>query len=476
MKFDDNTKVQAVKTYLSGGTLEKIALNFKIHRNTLWRWVKRYRDGGIEKLLRDRLSKKHWRRSPAMLEDKVVALKELTPSLTVRKAQNILKHEGIEISIKGIWNIWKRYGLSGFVKTRFSTSYQEYLSSPEFFSRMVQRIKQLIDEKKIEQAAKVVNDLPIFPQAEILKEIPEHLLSLRRQVDRLGTMFGAIPLSAYQKKAEVLRRELKREKMYYSALRAGIEEGYALMWLGKPGQLLKLTNELKTRAKGLRDPGLNFAFSLFEGHALGSFLKIKEALKCAKKCKVILKNLSNSYVLMGELSGLYSVLGHYREAIYWATEALKDTIGDHRKHICASLVGYLTTSGDHLLAIKILKEGKSEEWDYRSRALLCEAFISLNKGDFQEASSLALEALEQSKKEEIKRYFHLATFILACSHAASGEKKSATAILRKYNSLLKKYRLEKEYLLRKMKTYSNDINLIASKTNIPNNEIVSIIG
>jgi len=34
---------------------------------------------------------------------------------------------------------------------------------------------------------------------------------------------------------------------------------------------------------------------------------------------------------------------------------------------------------------------------------------------------------------------------------------------------------KKEYLLRKMKTYSNDINLIASKTNIPNNEIVSII-
>jgi tetratricopeptide (TPR) repeat protein len=153
---------------------------------------------------------------------------------------------------------------------------------------------------------------------------------------------------------------------------------------------------------------------------------------------------------MGELTGLYSVLGHYREAISWATKALKGANPDYRKHLLASLAGFLTTAGDYRAALKVLREGRPKEWDYHSRASLFKAFAYLDQGNFQKASAFAVQALLQSKKEEIRRFLHLATFILACCHAAMGEKKKAEVLLRKYNSLLKKYRLEKEYLLRRI--------------------------
>jgi tetratricopeptide (TPR) repeat protein len=169
---------------------------------------------------------------------------------------------------------------------------------------------------------------------------------------------------------------------------------------------------------------------------------------------------------MGELTGLYSVLGHYREAICWATKALKGANRSYRKHLLASLAGFLTTAGDYRAALKVLKEGRPKEWDYHSRASLFRAFAYLDQGDFQKASAFAVQALLQSKKEEIRRFFHLATFILACCHAAMGEKKKAEVLLRKYNSLLKKYGLEKEYLLRKI--LLGDTNLPKKALLVPN--------
>ncbi|HEX7320201.1 MAG TPA: hypothetical protein VF399_07590 [bacterium] len=465
MTPDEKRKIEAVESYLSEGTLEEKASIYKIHRNTLWRWVKRYHADGFKNSLTRQFSMRHWQRTAANVEDRIVTLKEFNPSLTVRKAQMILKKTGIRISLKGIWNIWKRFGYCGFMRNRFTPSYRDYVSASSISKELLCKITALVEEGRVEEAAALINRLPVYMDMETLRKIPESFLSVRRKVERLGAEFGIIPLPQLRHKAKVLREQLEKRKMWYSALRATVDEGYALMWMGRPKELLRLVVKLKKKKEGLRDPGLRFAILLLEGHAYGSLLQIPRALQCARECKRIIQSLGNSYVLMGELSGFYSVIGYYREAIFWAKKALEGIGGDYRKHLCASLVGYLTTSGDYRSATGILKEGKSEEWDYSSRALLCEAFISLNKGDFQEASSLAVKALEQSIKEGIKRYFHLTTFILACCHASAGEKEAARVLLRRYNPLLKKYHLEKEYFLRRI--LLGDFNLSNNALLVP---------
>jgi len=443
-------RVKAVKEYFASGSLEDIAISNNIHPKTLRRWVKWYKEGGKDNLNRKGTFRRHPRMFDTSIEKRIMLLKERKPSITISRAKKSLEREGIKVSRKGIWNVWRRYGLTGFVKERYSTSYREYLATVSVSQATIDWIKEMIGEKKVTEAAKVINSLPVFPYPEIIKEIPEHLLSIKRQVDRLETEFGKIPLSFYREKAKILRQKLEEKKMYYSSLRAGLEECYALMWLGEPIELLKLANAFKKRVKGLRDSGLRFAILLFEGHGLGSLLRIQGALKCADKCKVIIRHLHNPHFFMGELAGLYSILGYFRDAIYWTSKALEEAAGGYRKHLYASLAGFLTTSGEYSTALKILKEGKPKEWDYRSRAILIEAFAFLDKGKFQEASSLSVKALDRSKKEEIKRFLHLATLILACSHAAAGKKKEAKNLLRKYNPLLNKHHLEKEYLLRKI--------------------------
>lgn len=466
MKLTNKARVEAVKTYLKGNSLEKAAAEYRVHRNTVWRWVKKYKETGIDHLILDSVSARHWRRKPQSFEEKIVALKEKIPCLTVGRAQKVLIKQGHKISPKCIWSIWQRFGLTGFRKKNFSVSYREYTYVPANKAPLILHIKHMIEKGRIKQAAALANSIPVFPDTTILNHIPEQMLSLRRRLDRLSGEFGSIPLSEYRKKAKDLREDLEKQNMFYSSIRAGIDEGYALMWLGQPEKLNELVTVLKTRTRCLRDPGLCFALLLFEGHVHASFLKIPEALTCANRCKTIIRKLANPEIFMGELASLYSLLGYYKEAIFWTKKALVNAESDFRIHLLASLVGFLTTSGDFQHALQLLKTTSDEQWNYHSRVLLIRAFAHLNKGNFQEASSLSTRALLHAKKEEIRRFFHLATFILACCHAAFGEDKEARTILNKYIPFLKKYRLEKEFLLRKILLADTDIP--AGALDVPN--------
>ncbi len=457
MKLTNKTRIEAVKTYFKGNSLKKTAAEYKVHYNTLWRWVRKYKETGIDHLILDSVSARHWRRKPQSLEEKIVALKEKTPCLTIERAHRVLTKQGYKISPKCIWSIWQRFGLTGFRKKNFSVSYREYMYAPAYKTPLILHIKHLIEKGRIKQAAALANSMPVFLDTAILKHIPEKMLSVRRKLDRLTGEFGSIPLSQYRKKAKDLRTDLEKQNMFYSSIRAGIDEGYALMWLGQPEKLNELVTILKTRTRGLRDPGLCFALLLFEGHVHASFLKIPEALTCANRCKTIIRKLTNPESFMGGLASFYSLLGYYKEAIFWTKKALGKAESHLRIHLLASLIGFLTTSGDFQHALKLLKTTSREQWNYHSRVLLIRAFAHLNKGNFQEASSLSTRALLHAKKEEIRRFFHLATFILACCHAAFGEDKEARTILKKYIPFLKKYRLEKEFLLRKILLADTDI-------------------
>lgn len=403
-------------------------------------------------MTRKRRYKRPWNRFPLALEEKVVALKEKNPSLTVSNACQILEKNRVKISRKGVWNVWQRYGFVAFIKDKIGevTDCRKYQSISPEVKENVGQIKALLNNGKIEEAVNTLNLLPVCPEDSILTAVPKYNLSLRRQSDLLMLESGKISLKHYHKMATNLRAKLERKRMYYTSLRIGAEEGAALTYLEKPKELLKLTTQLRTRMQGLRDPWLRFTFSLLEGYGLASLLEIGAALKCVSECKIIIRNLPNAHFLMGELTSLYYKLGKYREAIFWAKKALGGVTGEYRKDLYSGLVGYLTVSGDYHYIPKILKDEELEKWGYHTRLLLCNALFCLNQGDFQKAASLAEEALLSSRKEGIGAFLFQAVFVLACCRAAVGEKRKAHILIRKYNPLIKKYHLEREYFLQQI--------------------------
>ena len=387
-----DTQIRAVERYLTGRTLEQTAVEFKIHRNTLWHWVNSCKKEGLEGLRKTKISLRHWRRLPKAIEDTVVALKEAKPSLTVRKAQQLLRKQGIEISIKGIWRIWQRFGLIGFAKEQLSDSYEEYLNTVVSQDIMT-TIKELVSKKELKQAAEIINALPVFPYDEIILKVPAHMLVLRQQVIRLRAEFGKTPLLRYVKKAARLRTTLEKKNLLYSSLWAGVAECYALMWSAQPQAVLKTVEVLKKRIKGIQDPRLRFLLLLLEGQAKASTLKIEQAKACAHACKTIIRHSRNPYFFMGGLGGIYSLMGYFREALYWTNEALKGAALSYREQLYVNLAGFLNVSGDYRNALRALKKGNLEEWGFRSLTSKIKAFAYLDQGDFQRASSHAIDTL-----------------------------------------------------------------------------------
>lgn len=459
MKILSSEKIDAVNACLNGLSREKAAERYSVHPVTVWRWLKKYHCHGVEYFSKRRTYKRPWNKFIAPLQEQVVALKENNPAITVSRARVILATKGIAISRKGIWSIWQRYGVTGFIKEQMGmvTDSRKYCYVDTETRECFKKINVLLERKKMKQAAQLLNSLPVCTDNKPLSLVPKTMLSLRRQVDLLLSQSGKVPLREYWNMARDLRAALQKRKMIYSALRVGIEEGAALTFLEESQELLRLTAHMKKHTCGLRDPWIRYTIFLLEGYGKASLFRIQDANKCACACKAILRRIPNPHFLMGELTSLYYKLGKFREAIYWAQKALPGTSGEYRKDLYSALIGYLTVSGDYAAIPKIAKQEELDKWGYQIRILLCQALYNLNQGDFQKARALAENALLKAKKQEIRAFFLLAVTILACSHAAGGEKKQAYTLLKRYNPLAKKFRLHREYFLQQILMHHTDL-------------------
>ncbi|UCG92677.1 MAG: helix-turn-helix domain-containing protein, partial [candidate division WOR-3 bacterium] len=123
----DNRRVlrlTAANYYLQNDvSYRQTALKFHIAYGTIFKWVKLYKEQGEERLLS--AYKRPWNRAKPDLEKMIVVMKEHEPGLTVRQAKKALETEGIMISIKGIWGIWKRHGYAGFNRENVSTNFTD---------------------------------------------------------------------------------------------------------------------------------------------------------------------------------------------------------------------------------------------------------------------------------------------------------------------------------------------------------------
>ena len=107
-------RIQAVETYIKNReSLRKTSKKLMIPHLTLWRWANWYKEGGRKNLERKKPYKRPWNRPNREVEEKVMLFKERNPALTLKRAQKMLEKDGINMSLKGIRSIWKRYALTG---------------------------------------------------------------------------------------------------------------------------------------------------------------------------------------------------------------------------------------------------------------------------------------------------------------------------------------------------------------------------
>ncbi len=441
--------IDIVHYYLNNGSsLRRTAQKYNIHYQTLFKWVKLYKNHGNERLLSN--YKRPWNRAEKELEEKIVLLKEKDPTLTVRKAKENLEKEGIKISIKGIWGIWKRSGYAGFDRKKMDGNFTKYCLWTKEARIKYDEAKGVFELGKIKKSASILNSFPFLPQNELIHKIPDNLLNLRRRIEKIPDLFEKIPLPSYLKKIRNLYNELKGQKLNYSAIRVGIIEIVALAWSGKLEKLLSRTEELK---KIMKKKGNYFSYLLFESRfllligesiAYTYLLEIKKAFGIAKTCEKLLKRKRDvSPHFMLNLGVLYMNLEDYKVAETWISKALDRLDEGARKRAVGALAHISLFKGDYKKAINILKHAEFGGRVLDSKKLIFRSFFSLMKGRPQKAISLATKSLSLLKKEEVNIGISGTSFIIASAYCCLGEKLKVEKELRRIRSFLKKNKFKR---------------------------------
>jgi tetratricopeptide (TPR) repeat protein/transposase-like protein len=440
-------RVQAAKRYLESGSLEEVAFSFSIHPITLRRWIKRYHDGGEENLKRKKPYIRHSKRFTPLVEKKIVLLKEKDPSITTFKAQSILLNNGIKASIRGIWGVWKRYNLVGFYSS---------ISQPGADIKISQEIEdsskkadQALNEGEVKKAARILNALPSCRGKDILKKIPDRLLSLSRQVDKLPLVFGREPLEKTVRKARVLRQRAEKKNLLYTAVRAGIAELFGAAWRVKPDELIILIHRLqdrlnrKNRGRNSTDPIVQFNLLFLEAMAFADIGRTKEAISCITKCEILCRRHFLYSDFYHKVASLYSIIGFRRKSQVWLKKGLHYSHNPDKGIFYLYLASDYANAGQYESARRTLKKVPIEQPQYRALAAIVQSRCALGKGKIHDAAVFANKALFESKKEGVYIYFSDSSFVLACCSCALGERTKAETLLKRVVVVLDKFGMKR---------------------------------
>jgi len=444
-------RVQAVERYLESGSLEQVAFSFSIHPITLRRWIKRYRNGGEENLKRKKTYIRHPKRFTPLIEKKIVLLKEKDPFITTFKTQSILLNNKIKASIRGIWGVWKRYNLVGFHRG-VSQPGVDVETTPEGKDGL-KKAEKALNEGDTKKAARILNALPSCRGKDILKKIPDRLLSLSRQVDKLPLIFGREPLEKTVRRAKVLRLRAEKKKLLYTSVRAGIAELFSAAWRVKPDELIILIHRLqnrlnrKNRGRNSADPVVQFNLLFMEAIAFADIGRIKEAISCIRKCKILCHRYFLYPDFYHKVASLYSIIGFRRKSQVWLKKGLDYSQKPDKGIFNLYFASHYAYAGQYDSAKKILKKVPVERPEYRSLAAIVQAKCALRKGEILNATVFANNALLESKKEGIHVYFSDSSFILACCLCALGERRKAETFLKRVIIVLEKVGMKRSLSL-----------------------------
>ncbi len=426
-------RIKAVEAYIAAGSIEEIATSFNINPKTLRRWIRWYKEGGKENLNREDIFRRHPRRVDTSIEKKIALLKENNPSLTLIKVQDILNKNGIKISIKGIWRIWKSYDLADCHRKDYPPS--EQIKTTQEVEHGLKNAEQALHEGDIKKAARILNALPSCSNQEILRRIPDRFLSLVRKVEKLHLTFEKTPFPEVRQKAKILRERAENKNLLYTAVRAGLIELFASEKIGNPEKQLILTRRLLKRletenSKNNAEPALHFYLLLEKGLALADLGKTKEVLSCIKRCENLCRYLTEPTFYRSIVS-LYSAIAFHKKAHHWIKKSLECTEDRDRGVSYEYLAGNLMMAGDYRAARKAIKGIKADKALLRALAVIISAYCSLGLGKIQDAVRFANKSLLISRKEKILNYFITSTLtIIYCSYALNETNKAIIQLKR----------------------------------------------
>lgn len=446
-------RLKAVKTWISKKnpkTQKEIASCFNIHPRTLRRWIRLYRSGGQENLRR--LHQSPWNRFDPDIEENAAHLKEKKPWLTLLETQKILRKKGIEISKRGIWSIWKRFGLGGFVKGEFSFNYTDYITLTKEASFDLKTAIRVFKKGEIKEAARIMNSMPSCPNNHLLEKIPDRLLSLPKRIEKLHLLFGKIPFRKQKMKARKLREQAEKKRLLYFAIRAGIMEAIALDWLQEAKTMLTLINRLKNFIKknGKRklsgDPALRLSLSFLEGEALVKLMRIKDALRCARDCQIIvIRSFPSSLKARYNLAALFISIGYLYDGL-----KIFNHPGLKREPVIQfRIASILAITGEYRKSLSLIRsiEPKLNE-RLSSQSMQVYAICYLGQGKISQAARSLQLATEYAKKATIRGDFHTGTLLLAACYAANRDNFNAKILIKKFIPVLKKLGTRRDLIMR----------------------------
>jgi len=445
-------KLQSVISYLeTGKSLRKIARSWGISYMTLWRWVKKYKEGGEEALrAKNNVYRRSWKRLSKDVEMKIMFLKERNPALSINNARHLINQTGIKVSNKGIWKIWQRYGL---LKKPLQDPLSPFgISTPES-EEDIRKAKMFVCNGNFKAAAKVLNAIPCLPEYPVIKEIPEELLSSRRKLDRLYLEFWEMPFPEFFKKARRVRKTLEKKGYMYTSIIANFCELLVLDWMHKTQkQKLVLCLIAKKMCK-VKDNALWFLFYFQQATFYYRLNKTTTALDYVKKCRKLIYRLPYPYYY-ATFGALLSTTGNLKESFRYfkmACETEKDVIAFERYAISTALFGYGMNGnyvdGDNLLnKIHTIKNATGYGASYN----LARAFISFGQGKLTDASKFFLESLIKASKTQLFNHLYATSLGLALVAMATNNKSEAKIHLQKYLPLMKKHNLILETFMLKL--------------------------
>lgn len=453
LSFED--KVKVVENYLQKGeSIRKVASSFGISHQTLWLWAKKYKKSGKESLRKIRWHKK---RTPKDVETKIMFLKEQNPCLSIDKARQLMKKAGIQISNKGIWGIWKRYGLVNRGEQKKTDPFSVFTQPTPELEYEIERVKVFVERKDFRAAAKILNDLPSLPQCQFLKKMPEKLLTPRRRLECLLLNFGEIPFPQYLKKVRQTGKFLEREGYIYTSIIADFLELTALAWIKKPKEKLQVLNKLDKKMKGLKDSSFKFHFYFEQAVTYCDFLQVSNALKAINKCRKFVYILPYPYYWQ-VFADLLTQVGNYKSALTFykmALDSQKDQKVIERLALKMAIFGYSMT-GEYPATKRMLAKARElkDSVSFGSTYSLINAYISFSEGNLTKSSQFFLESLNKAYTGKLHNIIYAASLGLAAVAMALNKKAEAKVHLQKYLPLMKKYKVAISELILKCLLYA----------------------
>jgi transposase-like protein/tetratricopeptide (TPR) repeat protein len=452
----------AVEAYLSGDrSLRALATEIGVHRNTLWRWVRRYRNRNIKKPgIEQELSSQL--RTSDEIEKTLVSMKEYTPSLTLEEACKAFREKGIGLSTKTVWKIWRKYALT---RQPDCDPFEAFGPPAKESETALALVRYLIREGRDEEAAEIANSLPSFPRDPVIRKIPEELLTPRRQLDHLLFPSGNPSHKKEYEKARYIRVSLEKQGLFHSSIVAGIHELRCLDCLSVPDQVLELASILRKRSAGIRNPMMRFILSRCEGRAYAVLLNIVRARKAFAECKRLLHQ-------MQPVAGHYYIIGNamtslteYSQALIYYQKTLSLETNVVGRSIASLMVASMRCIEGRYEEIKNYTSDLSMQV-FHIYYLSVYGFYKFVIDDLYKAQICFNMAFDKSETAHFWNFAHTASLGLAAIQSALCRKEEADIILKRYNPLLARHKMLQELLIRQI-LMGKDITISGEQLGFP---------